>query len=157
MDLRQALPALLPAAVAWAEARAKKAAEVGSALSAAEQEIARQVGVSQPARVRVETVEELPLPEDPTLRAAGLAAGLLGPGMVGLTLGHSIFIRRGNRDRRQHRRLLSHELRHVHQYEQHGSIAAFLRVYLNQIVEVGYANAPLEADARAHEIDSPSL
>jgi hypothetical protein len=157
MDLRQALPALLPAAIAWAEARAKKAAAVGSALSAAEQEIARQVGVSQPARVRVEIVDELPLPEDPALRAAGLAAGLLGPGMVGLTLGHSIFIRRGNRDHRQHRRLLSHELRHVHQYEQHGSIAAFLRVYLRQIVEVGYANAPLEADARAHEIDSPSL
>lgn len=156
MDLRQALPALLPPAIAWAEARAKKAAEVGIALSAAEQEIARQVGVSHPARVRVETVGELPLPEDPALRAAAVAAGLLGPGMVGLTLGHSIFIRRGNRDHRQHRRLLSHELRHVHQYEQHGSIAAFLRVYLRQIVEVGYANSPLEADARAHEIDSPS-
>jgi hypothetical protein len=68
--------------------------------------------------------------------------------MLGLTLGHSIFIVRGHKDRR----LLSHELRHVHQYEHHGSIAAFLPVYLQQIVEVGYANAPLEADARAHEI-----
>lgn len=116
MDLRQTLPALLPAAIAWAEARAKKAAEAGGALTAAEHEIARQVGVSQPARVRIELVDELPLPDDP----------------------------------------VSHELRHVHQYEQHGSIAAFLRVYLRQIVEVGYANAPLEADARAHEIDSPS-
>ena len=157
MDLRQALPALLPAAIAWAEARAKTAAEAGSVLTAPEQEIARRVGVSQPARVRVEIVDELPLPEDPALRAAALAAGLSGPGMVGMTLGHSIFIRRGNRDRREHLRLLSHELRHVHQYEQLGSIAAFLRLYLSQIVELGYANAPLEADARAHEIDSPSL
>jgi Domain of unknown function (DUF4157) len=156
MDLRQALPALLPAAIAWAEARAKRAAEAGITLTAAEQEIARRVGVSQPARVRVEIVDELPLPEEPVLRAAALAAGLSGPGMVGMTLGYSIFIRRRNRDRRQHIRLLSHELRHVHQYEQHGSIAAFLRVYLSQIVEDGYANAPLEADARAHEIDSPS-
>jgi hypothetical protein len=153
MDLRQALPALLPAAIAWAEARAKRAAEAGITLTAAEQEIARRVGVSQPARVRVEIVDELPLPEEPVLRAAALAAGLLGPEMAGLTLGHSIFIRRGHNNRR----LLSHELRHVHQYEQHGSIAAFLRVYLSQIVEDGYANAPLEADARAHEIDSPSL
>jgi hypothetical protein len=153
MDLRQELPALLPAAIAWAEARAKRAAEVGITLTAAEQEIARRVGVSQPARVRVEIVDELPLPEEPVLRAAALAAGLLGPEMAGLTLGHSIFIRRGHNNRR----LLSHELRHVHQYEQHGSIAGFLRVYLSQIVEVGYANAPLEADARAHEIDSPSL
>lgn len=155
MDLEKALPTLLPAAIAWAEVRAKQA-EVGSALTAAEQEIARRVGVSQPARVRVEILDELPVPEDPALRAAALAAGLLGPGMVGLTLGHAIFIRRGTRNHREHRRLLSHELRHVHQYEQHGSIAAFLRVYLTQIVEHGYANAPLEADARAHEIDSPS-
>jgi hypothetical protein len=93
-------------------------------------------------------VGTLPLPEDPALRSAAVAAGLLGPRAVGLTLGHSIFICHGYKDRR----LLSHELRHVHQYEQHGSIAAFLQVYLEQIVEVGYANAPLEADARAHEI-----
>jgi len=110
--------------------------------------MARRVGVSQPQLVRVEMVSSLPLPEDATLRSAALEAGLLGGGMAGLTLGHSIFIRRGHKDRR----LLSHELRHVHQYEQHGSIAAFLRVYLSQIVEVGYANAPLEVDARAHEI-----
>jgi hypothetical protein len=67
--------------------------------------------------------------------------------MVGLTLGHSIFICRGH----QTRRLLSHELRHVHQYEANGSIAEFLPMYLQQIAEVGYANAPFEIDARAHE------
>jgi len=139
---------LLPGAIAWAEARAKKAADVGDALTAAEQEIARRVGVGQPELVRVEIVSSLPLPEDPMLRTAALSAGLLGPGMVGLTLGYSIFICRGHKDRR----LLSHELRHVYQYEQHGSIAAFLPIYLKQIVEVGYANSPLEADARAHEI-----
>ena len=106
-----------------------------------------RVGVSQRQLVRVEMVDSLPLPDDSVLRSAALQAGLLGPGMAGLTLGHAIFVCRGHRDRR----LLSHELRHVHQYEQHGSIAAFLRVYLTQIVEVGYADAPLELDARAHE------
>lgn len=127
--------------------------EAGEALTPAEEEIARRVGVRQPEWVRVEIVDSLPLPADPVLRSAALAAGLLGPGMVGLTLGHAIFICRGHKDRR----LLSHELRHVHQYEQHGSISAFLSVYLGQIVEVGYTRAPLEADARAHELDSPSL
>ena len=48
-------------------------------------------------------------------------------------------------------RELSHEFRHVYQYEAAGSIAAFLPVYLQQIVAFGYANAPFEADARAHE------
>jgi hypothetical protein len=148
LDLRQALPALLPAAIAWAEARARLAAQIGDPLTEAEQEIALRVGVSQPQLVRVEMVSSLPLPEDSALRSAALEAGLLGPGMVGLTLGHAIFVCRGHRDRR----LLSHELRHVHQYEQHGSIAAFLQVYLTQVVELGYLNAPLEIDARAHEL-----
>lgn len=146
------LPELLPGAIAWAEARARKAAEVGSALTPEEQGIARAVGVAKPERVRIEIVgDRLPMPDDPVLRAAAIRAGLLGPGMVGLTLGHSIFICRGHRTRR----LLSHELRHVHQYEQHGSIAAFLPVYLAQVLQAGYEDAALERDARAHELGAP--
>ena len=63
----------------------------------------------------------------------------VGPGMIGLTLGYSIFIVRGHMGRR----LVSHECRHVYQYETHGSIAAFLPVYLQQIATVGYQNAKL--------------
>lgn len=148
MDLQRALPQLLPAAVAWAERRAKIATEVGDALTDPELAVARAVGVSKPELVRVEMVESLPLPEDASLRAAALQAGLLGPGMSGLTLGYAMFICHGHKTRR----LLAHELRHVHQYEQHGSISGFLPLYLTQIVEVGYRNAPFEADARAHEM-----
>lgn len=110
--------------------------------------MARSVGVAEPERVRVEIVERLPLPEDAALHAAALQAGLLGPNMTGLTLGHSTFICRGHKTRR----LLSHELRHVYQYAQAGSIAAFLPMYLRQVAEMGYAAAPLEVDARAHEV-----
>jgi len=92
-------------------------------------------------------VESLPLPEDEMLRRAALETGLLGPGMVGLTLGYSVLICRGH----DSLRLLSHEFRHVHQYEQAGSIAAFLPVYLRQVATVGYSNAPFEIDARAYE------
>jgi hypothetical protein len=49
-------------------------------------------------------------------------------------------------------RLISHEFRHVAQYEVAGSIEAFLPVYLAQIVEAGYEAAPFEVDARNHEI-----
>jgi hypothetical protein len=147
-QVRQALPALLAGAIAWAEARVNKTAEAGEPLSADGREIARRVGVRQPERVRVQMVRTLPMPEDPALQAAALACGLLDPGMAGLTLGHTIFIRRGHNTRR----LLSHELRHVHQYEVHGSIAAFLSVYLKQIIDVGYRDAPLELDAAAHEM-----
>lgn len=147
IDLRAALPLLLPGAIAWAEARAQEAGATGVALTEAAAEIARRVGVQRPELIRVAVVDSLPLPEDPTLRAAALQTGLLGPRMAGLTLDYSVFILRGQGSVR----LLSHEFRHVHQYEAHGSIAAFLPVYLQQIVEVGYDNAPYELDARAHE------
>jgi hypothetical protein len=149
VDLRRELPKLLPGAIAWAEARARRTAEVGIPLTLDEQNVARSVGVTKPELVRIEVVgDRLPMPDDPVLQAAALQAGLLGPGMVGLTLGHSIFICRGHKTRR----LVSHELRHVYQYEQHGSIAAFLPVYLAQVLEVGYQNAAFERDARAHEV-----
>ena len=118
-------------------------------LNAPELEIARAVGVAEPERVRVEMVgDSLPMPDDPALRQAAMQAGLLAPGMVGLTLGYSIFICAGHKTRR----LLSHELRHVHQYEQHGLIAGFLPLYLKQVIEAGYREAPFERDAREHEL-----
>lgn len=75
MDLRQALPKLLPTAIAWAEARAKRALDVGVPLTPSEQEVARAVGVIKPELVRVEILERLPLPEDAVLRATALQAG----------------------------------------------------------------------------------
>lgn len=147
MDLQAALPLLLPKTIAWVEEQARQVASSGRALTKHEWELARGVGVAQPERIRVALVDTLPLPEDPTLLAAALQAGLLGPGMVGLTLGHSVFICKGH----ETLRLLSHEFRHVHQYEQAGSIAAFLPPYLQQVVQLGYANTVFEKDARDHE------
>ncbi len=145
MDLQAAL--LLPHAIAWAEARASEVAESGRSLNEREIAIARAVGVRRPDLIRVALVETLPLPERADLRAAALQTGVLGPNMVGLTLGYSVFICQGHVSTR----LLSHECRHVYQYECAGSIAAFLPVYLQQVVQFGYTAAPYEVDARAHE------
>lgn len=147
INLRTSLPFLLPGAIAWAEGRAQEVAASGNALNEAGLGIARSVGVQRPELIRVAVVDGLPLPDDPTLRAAALQTGLLGPGMVGLTLRYSVLVCRGH----DTRRLLSHEFRHVYQYEQYGSIAAFVPVYLQQIVQCGYSNAPFEIDAKAHE------
>lgn len=147
MDLEAALPLLLPKAIAWAEDQAARVASSGRTLTERELELSRGVGVARPERIRVAIVDALPMPEDPTLRAAALQTRLLGPEMVGLTLGYSVFIRRGY----ETVRVLSHEFRHVHQYERAGSIAAFLPGYLQQIVQFGYENAPLEHDACSHE------
>jgi hypothetical protein len=146
--LREALPDLVPPAVEWAERISAAAALTGVPLNAAVQELARRVGVVRPENVRVSEAAELPFPEHPMLQAAATQTGLLGPHMSGLTLGYTVFVRTGHLNAR----LLSHELRHVAQYEAAGSIGAFLPVYLGQIVEVGYDAAPFEVDARNHEI-----
>jgi hypothetical protein len=147
-DLAAALPLLVPKAVAWAQTCEAQILTQGVALTEPELHLARRVGVAHAERIRLSYVDEPPLPADPLLRQAALHTGLLGPDMAGLTLGHGIYIRRGCLSAL----LLSHECRHVHQYERAGSIAAFLPLYLQQIVQFGYFDAPYEVDARAHEL-----
>jgi hypothetical protein len=146
--LAASLPLLLPRAVAWAEAEAGIVLASGIAPTPSGLQLARGVEVIHPENIRIGVVDRLPLPDDASLREAALQAGLLGPGMIGLTLGYAVLIRRGHES---NPRLLSHEFRHVYQYEAASSIAAFLPVYLRQIVALGYANAPFEVDAREHE------
>lgn len=148
-DLAAELPRLLPKAIAWAEAEAAAAQIAGVPLSATDIRLARAVGVTRPELVRVVEAPSLPFPADPELAFAARQTGLLGPGMAGLTLGYAVFILATQKSNR----LISHECRHVYQYEAAGSIAAFLPAYLQQIVSYGYEGAPFEIDARAHEID----
>ena len=144
------LQTLLPKAVAWAERQSSEILCTGAPLTNTEAALAVRMGVARPQHVRIQVVAEFPRPEDPELFAFAEGAGLSSPTMHGLTLGHGIFIRKGYRANR----LVSHECRHVFQYEQHGSIEAFLRVYLEQVGRVGYWNAPLELDAYANETDA---
>jgi hypothetical protein len=148
MDLQALLPQLLPTAIAWANFQSDHVGLMGQPLSASLIGVARRVGVRQPERIRVKLVDQLPMPEEPLLKEAAIQTGLLGPHMAGLTLGYSIFIVHGQ----DTVRLISHECRHVFQYETLGSIEQFLPVYLQQIITLGYQGAPLEIDARAHEI-----
>jgi len=143
------LQILVPKAIVWAEAQSEIALRDGRPLTEQSLSIAQRVGVASPERIRILDVLRLPMPDDPQLKQAALATGLLSPKMVGLTLGHAVLVCPGYG---QDIRLLSHEFRHVHQYEQAGSIADFLPVYLQQIVTVGYDNAPFELDARTHEL-----
>ncbi len=149
MNLQEVLPQLLPAAIAWANFQSEHVAVVGQPLPPLLIEVARRVGVRQPERIRVKLVDQLPMPEEPLLKQAAIQTGLLSTQMVGLTLGHSIFIVYGH----DTVRLISHECRHVFQYETLGSIEEFFPVYLQQIASDGYEYAQLEIDARAHEIN----
>lgn len=151
MDLQAILPLLLPKAITWAEEESLRVEATGRALTADEITLASRVGVVKAELIRIQSCDCLPMPKDLSLRAAAVQTGLLGPDMVGLTLGYSVFVCRGH----ETHRLLAHEFRHVFQYEQNGAIAGFLPVYLQQIVTLGYENAPFEIDARAHESAAP--
>ena len=139
---------ILPLAIDWVEKFSEKVCTEGRVLTQEEQRLAREVGVSNPEKIRVWFFKDFPYPTNPILKSAVETTGLLGPGMLGLTLGHGICIAEDQLTDR----LLSHECRHVHQYEKFGSIASFLSEYLNQIIEYGYYFAPLEVDARNHEV-----
>lgn len=150
IDLEALLPSLLPKAIDWVKVQSNSILESGLPLDDLGIRLAQAVGVSFPKRIRVSVVSNLPLPDDPELRNVALETGLLGPGMIGVTFGYGIYVCEGYVTNR----LISHECRHVHQYEVAGSIESFLPVYLHQIATVGYHDAPLEIDARQHELDN---
>lgn len=149
-DLAAVLPSLMPRAIDWAEERSNEILSTGTALSETGLRLARAVEVDKPELIRVSTVPALPLPEDEELRYVALQTGLFGPGMVSLTLGYGIYVCDGHATNR----LISHECRHVYQYEQAGSIKDFLPVYLEHIATYGHRDSPLEFDARIHERDN---
>src|ERR1700722_12759130 len=140
-----ALPRMLPKAITWVEAREREILVQGQPLNFSGVRLARTVGILHPERIRVRLVTQMPIPEDPELQAAAVQTGLLGPDTKGITFGYGICLLQA------HPRLISHECRHVFQYEQAGSIGPFLEVYLGQIARYGYYDAPLEIDARRWE------
>jgi hypothetical protein len=141
--LAAALPHLLPLAIDWVQSQELETLASGRALTDVEVKLAVAVGVRDFDRVRLKFFTQIPQPDNPELRALVIQTGLLGPHIGGITFGHGIYIREGYVTNE----LISHELRHVHQYEAVGSIAAFLAIYLEQIATVGYERAPLELDA----------
>ena len=77
------------------------------------------------------------------VKGSGWDMAGLEPG--GMALGKGIYILEG------HSRVLRHELVHVAQYQQLGGIGPFMRRYLVECLTHGYADAPLEVEAREKE------
>jgi hypothetical protein len=133
----------------WAESYASLSLAKGAVLTPKQAAIARQVGVRDPSKVRVRVVDELPVPRDPRLVAAAGRIGLMPQAASGMTLGYAVLLKRGSEN---DTRLLSHELRHVAQYELRGGIRPFLAAHIPDLMQFGYDDSPFERDARAHEV-----
>lgn len=136
--------ALLPLAIEWVEQQETHILASGAGLTELQMNDARMVGVVHPERVRVLAVDAIPLPTHPALKAASEAVGLMSPHTVGLANRYGIYLRSAHV---KDRLLLVHELVHTAQYERFGSIAAFLRQYLQECLSVGYPAAALEQEA----------
>ena len=153
-DIRRDLPVMTPRVIDWAEQLASKSLREGAALETRFAQVARDMGVRDAERIRIVVVDQIPLPEDPHLKVAAGSVGLAQGSAAGMTLGYAVIVHRGyERDLR----LLSHEFRHVAQYEAAGGIRPFLLVHLPQLVEFGYEDSPYEVDARAHELHGRGL
>jgi hypothetical protein len=139
---------LLPLACGWAEQQEQRILEQGVSLAADQVADAEIIGVADPARVRLLRVDQIPVPEHPTLRAAAEATSLISPLTAGLTLRYGIFIRA---DCWGQRRLVAHELAHTAQYERLGGFQPFLQRYLWECLTIGYPEAPMEQEAIATE------
>lgn len=137
---------ILPQVTEWAQAQETLILEKGIPLSPLACQDAAAVGVLHPERVRLLEVDAIPMPDDPTLRALAMQAGLISnnSSSLGQAMGYGIYLLPNFSGVRW---LLAHELTHVGQYERLGGIGPFLQEYLTQCLTVGYRQAPLEIEA----------
>lgn len=133
----------------WVYWQSIKARLTGFHLTNEELDWAKKVGVANPKKIRIKFVKNMP--EVPSSLRAISESNLNITECAGLTLGYAVLIRENLRQF-TNKRLFSHEFRHVYQVEQAGSIAKFLYLYIGQVLEFGYHNAPLEKDAVASEL-----
>lgn len=139
---------LIEQAVRWINEQRLHVAKVGVPLRPDWHHLARRAGVAHLGQVRILEVDAMPQPMEQPLAEFIARSQIMEPGRIqGLTAGHSILIVKGHMSAW----LVSHELRHVQQYEALGGVEGFIPRYLNEIAEFGYDDAPLEVDARAHE------
>ncbi len=144
---RSVVTAVLPVACVWAARHESTILRRGVALSAAQADKARHIGVVHPDKVRLLAVDVIP-PTNRLLRAVGAKLGFVSSQTIGMTLRYGIFIQT---DHWGDRRLLVHELAHVAQYERFGGFRKFLFQYLQECINPGYPLGDLELEAKTAE------
>ena len=128
----------------WAERVGENLPPEARRLRPNEQTLAEAAGVEHVGGVRIVIVDRIPFPDDPLLAALCDRYGFLGETTLGLTLGHAIFL---TPQVAENVEILAHECCHVAQVERFGSIRAFVQQYITELIEYGYAFAPLELEA----------
>jgi hypothetical protein len=143
MITQQQFLQLLPLAVAWAEQQENYILQNGVPLTTSQLTDAKLVQVVSPGKIKLLKVDQIPLPNESSLRNAAQMLGLITANTIGLTLRYGVFIRN---DFWNDRKIVVHELVHVAQYEKSGGIGQFLQKYLQECISFGYSGAPMEQE-----------
>jgi hypothetical protein len=138
------IQALFPSLVAWVERMEAKALSEGTRLSELLKNTAAVLGIKGIGSVRICAVNAIPEPDNPRIVQLASGFGLSFAESAGMTFRRAIFVRHSHS---QDIHLLTHELVHVRQYEQAGSVAHYLQDYVKQLTDFGYQNMPLEREA----------
>jgi hypothetical protein len=135
---------LIPLAIEWSRAHEHRILSHGHSLKPEELLHAAQAGVIHPERIRFMVVPEIPGPDSGILGTANATLGMVNDRTAGLTLNYGIYIRA---DCSHDEALFFHEFVHVSQYERLGGFEGFLARYLQECLQLGYENSPLEKEA----------
>jgi hypothetical protein len=138
---------ILPFACAWAQRQESTILKTGVPLSLGQINLAVRLGILHPERIRLRAVSQVP-PLNWLLRCAGEKVGVVSGQTIGMALRYGIFIRE---EHWGDRRLLTHELAHVAQYERLGGFHGFMKQYLEECINSGYPLGDLELDAKQAE------
>jgi hypothetical protein len=142
---------LVPLVYRWLVRQEADILRRGRRLHPGEMQDARRIGLRRAGQVRILVVARIPLPAAFILRRLGRFSRVALSDPVALTAGSGIFCRRRSGETR---RVLRHELVHVQQYERLGR-RPFLKRYIRDCIVDGYADSPLEKEARQRSAFHP--
>jgi hypothetical protein len=137
---------VIPLITWWAATTSRQARRTGRPLTPEERQTALRLGVRDPSQVRITITPNLPLPGPRWLHRLASKLGFPATESIGLAIGYAIFLHPAFA---HDPHVLTHELAHSAQYERLGGLRPFLHRYLAECLTHGYADAPLEREARA--------
>lgn len=144
-ELESLFPVVMPHIQRWFVCEEAAILRNGVPLTGSQAADARLAGVQNPGRVRVLQVEEIKVHGVGLMQKLAPGLELVRPESTAMTFGYGIYIRKlYARDRA----VMLHHLVHVAQMEELGGSENYIKRYVNDCLQFGYANAPLEIQAR---------
>lgn len=129
----------------WAAWHQRRIRRSGRQLNARELAMAQALGLKRPGGIFICEVERVPNPLFPVMKLARRCGVHWISNVAGITLGQGIYV---THESQPSPALIAHELVHVWQYQQVGSIWRFMVEYVYQCLLVGYHDAEWEIEAR---------